>query len=79
MTRIRMVRTMAEYIERERTVELKPCPFCGERLILLERYKEYRHPNNECILAFIDSEYGEVFFNEKDTLAIEAWNRRADN
>lgn len=57
-------------------MELKPCPFCGERLILSERYKEYRHPNNECILAFIDSEYGEVFFNEKDTLAIEAWNRR---
>ena len=69
---------MAEYIERERTVELKPCPFCGERLILLERYKEYIHPNNGCILAFIDSEYGEVFFNEKDTLALEAWNRRAD-
>ena len=57
-------------------MELKPCPFCGERFILSERYKEYIHPNNECILAFIDSEYGELFFNEKDTLAIEAWNRR---
>ena len=39
-------------------------------------YADAMTPHNECILAFIDSEYGEVFFNEKDTLALEAWNRR---
>ena len=55
--------------------ELKPCPFCGEQLVR-DIDGNFEHPNNDCILSWLDSEFGAIFFanNEED---IAAWNRRA--
>lgn len=54
--------------------ELKPCPFCG---IELERKKLYwKHPDNDCFLAYADSEFENIVVCDDD---VEAWNRRAED
>ena len=58
--------------------ELKPCPFCGEQLLIEEKRSEYIHPNNDCFLAEADSEYGAVWFNIIQEY-VDKWNRRVDN
>lgn len=59
--------------------ELKTCPFCGAELCLKGNieYAEYRHPDNDCILADADSEYGPLWFDASDNKYIKKWNRRA--
>ena len=54
---------------------LKPRPFCGEQL---EKHKKgyWLHPENACILAEIDSEYGEIAIC---SYQIEKWNRRVND
>ena len=64
------------------SVELKPCPFCGE---MLERkhvrktknrkgYDYYQHPCNECILADVYDGYPLTVHSDE----IDDWNRRAE-
>ena len=65
-------------------MELKPCPFCGRKLLYIcgkhvNRYYNgeptfYQHPSvDDCILG----KYGKAIqVREKD---IKAWNRRTDN
>ena len=74
MTRIRMVRTMAEYIERERTVKLKPCPFCGgkDTGTLTTSYDGYWYA------VFCENCMAQTRKCRQEKDAIEAWNRRAD-
>ena len=60
--------------------KLKPCPFCGERLVTKVDCgcTEYVHPANKCILASADSEYGPLWVpNNKEY--IDRWNRRINN
>ena len=54
--------------------ELLPCPFCGEKLVQ-DKYGNWEHIANDCILSWVDSEYGKIFFGncEED---IRAWNTR---
>ena len=58
--------------------ELKPCPFCGEKLVVdgEGRNAIYKHPRNDCFLAVADTEYEEVWFYCNDNLCIKKWNRR---
>ncbi len=57
-------------------IDLKPCPFCGEKLeydghdYLGGRYK---HPANDCLLASVDDVCGYLIV-EGDRY--EKWNRR---
>ena len=58
--------------------ELKPCPFCGERSVHLD--KAYSYFNDTVIYC----ENCDIVFslddvNAKEEQLIEAWNRRADN
>lgn len=60
--------------------KLKPCPFCGAKLIkgvayenLSEPVEIYEHPLNNCILATNTDEF-EYIVPES---MIEKWNRRA--
>ena len=62
--------------------ELKPCPFCGVKLIKIKvpirGYKPetaYQHPGNSCVLAINTDEF-EYIVTEG---CIEAWNRRAED
>lgn len=63
--------------------KLKPCPFCGERLIkkteqLARGFAPityYEHPCNDCILATNTDEFTYIV-TEGMT---EVWNRRADD
>lgn len=59
------------------TENLKPCPFCGQKLEFDEHYGDWRHIDNGCFLSWIDSEYGAVFVLDSSD-EIEAWNRRAE-
>lgn len=54
--------------------ELLPCPFCGEKLVQ-DKFGNWEHIANDCILSWLDSEYGKIFFGnyEED---IRAWNTR---
>lgn len=62
------------------SVELKPCPFCGEMLerkhIRKTKYGNgcdyYRHPDNECILASADDALPLTVFD----INVDDWNRR---
>ena len=66
-------------------MELKPCPFCGVKLLCREeiwrhkitgitkKYPVYIHPKTGCVLDH--ARYH--FYN--DPSKIKAWNRRADN
>ena len=56
------------------SVELKPCPFCGE---MLEKkhvrktksrngYDYYQHPDNECILADVNDGFPLTVFDNND-------------
>ena len=59
--------------------ELKPCPFCGSDLIPIGKYFGklcYEHPDNDCILANVDSFLGGVIIHGDDQ---EKWNRRAED
>lgn len=62
--------------------ELKPCPFCGCRILLLEAYEvrkgwEAAIPCNNCPVVMTTITY------DTEEQAIEAvtkaWNRRAEN
>ena len=55
--------------------KLKPCPFCGQKLELDDN-GDWSHIDNGCILSWIDSEYGAIFFPDHPD-NIKAWNRRA--
>lgn len=57
---------------------LKPCPFCGCKMELVEKGTNmyYEHPDNNCFLAYADSEYGCVWINANDNKAIADWNER---
>lgn len=70
-------------------IELKPCPFCGNRAEIQEDHRwpragkfagkrvkafEVICPNWDCPIYHADNTY---FLSEKE--AAEAWNRRADN
>lgn len=57
--------------------ELKPCPFCGEKLGR-DKYGNHEHIANGCILSWVDSEYGKIFFRDVEE-DISAWNRRAED
>ena len=66
---------MAEYIDRERTVELKPCPFCGgkDTGTLTTSYDGYWYA------VFCENCMAQTRKCRQEKDAIEAWNRRADN
>ena len=49
--------------------ELKPCPFCGESLILVKGYWMHDMDNTDCFLCHI-------CFDEDDEKSIAQWNRR---
>lgn len=65
--------------------ELKPCPFCGAKLIGREeimRFKEewqvkkqmvYTHPHRGCVLDY------KRFYFQADPWKVDAWNRRVEN
>lgn len=64
-------------------MSLKPCPFCGAKLIckeevwrhpktnLTRKYPVYTHPQKGCVLDYQRFH----FYAQK----LEAWNRRANN
>lgn len=68
--------------------ELKPCPFCGSKKIIIEAFgfgdysakcsncgaQTARHRTNIDI-----NRWDIVSFDERAKEAIKAWNRRADN
>ena len=66
-------------------MELKPCPFCGVKLVgkeelwrhkttnITKKYVVHTHPRTGCILDL----HRFHFYN--DPKQIEAWNRRSDN
>lgn len=54
--------------------ELLPCPFCGEKLVQ-DKFGNWEHIANDCILSWLDSEYGKVFFGNCEEY-IRAWNTR---
>ena len=64
----------------EKMIELKPCPFCGDEVELLPtglrhwRYAIRHKTKDECVLEA----QSVVIPYEKD-VAIEMWNRRADD
>jgi hypothetical protein len=53
--------------------ELKPCPFCGERLKVVRSWAD--HPRNDCVLATCD-DGGPLSIAEDE---YRAWNRRAED
>jgi Lar family restriction alleviation protein len=63
--------------------ELKPCPFCGGRADLITHSfwneKKQAHTDKtysiKCFICLTES----YLFYETEQIAIEAWNRRADN
>lgn len=59
------------------TSDLKPCPFCGERLCLSEflstrSVKYFIHEPNGCLIQSTT-----VPVSERDSSRVENWNRRA--
>lgn len=54
--------------------KIKLCPFCGQKLEL-DDAGCWNHIENGCILCWIDSEYGTVYFSNHPVF-IKAWNRR---
>ena len=58
--------------------ELKPCPFCGGNLEYQSVMNYWLHPDNECILARVDSEWGAIGVPNLPEY-VNGWNRRADN
>ncbi len=59
------------------TDKLKPCPFCGEKLAK-DNCGNWEHINNDCILAWLDTTYGQIYFSDHEDFTKD-WNRRADN
>ena len=58
--------------------ELKPCPFCGERSVYLDKaYSYYSDTVIYCENCDIVFSLDDV--NATEEQLIEAWNRRADN
>lgn len=55
--------------------ELKPCPFCGQKLVF-DGIGYWNHPRNDCILAWLDRDYDAIFFEDNKENVAE-WNRRA--
>ena len=60
--------------------KLKPCPFCGAKLVKGIAYEDcaepveiYEHPPNDCILSMNTDEFEYIV----PVQMIEAWNRRA--
>ena len=47
----------------KKMAELLPCPFCGEKLVQ-DKYGNWEHIANDCILSWLDSEYGKIFFEK---------------
>jgi hypothetical protein len=58
--------------------ELKPCPFCGGNLEYKPAMDYWCHPDNECILACIDSEWGTIGVPNLPEY-VNAWNSRTGN
>lgn len=62
-------------------MELKPCPFCGETSIYIERVVAYTPTDHLCKVRCGNIPYCGTtqsgFYTEAE--AIKAWNRRADN
>ena len=64
------------------SVELKPCPFCGEKLDkkhvrktkLRYGFDYYQHPDNECVLADVADGFPITVFDND----VDDWNRRAE-
>ena len=54
--------------------ELKPCPFCGEKLVK-DNCGNWEHIANGCILSWLDSEYGKIFFQDHPDF-VKDWNTR---
>ena len=57
--------------------ELKPCPFCGDKVTIIRREKNFQtrieKTNGLCRCGFVFTIFSEINkFEEK-------WNRRADN
>lgn len=57
------------------TPELKPCPFCSEKLEV-DRFNIWTHPSNDCLLATIDE--GVFPLMICGSREIEKWNRRVN-
>ena len=55
-------------------VELLPCPFCGGNLVK-DGQGNWEHIANDCILSWLDSEYGKIYFRDCEE-DINAWNTR---
>ena len=53
-------------------MKLKPCPFCGEKAVVIENYGNYRAFEVFCGCG------GRVAYYETKKEAIKAWNRRAN-
>ena len=73
-------------------IELKPCPFCGgtkifvgsvAKIELMDKYDENYDLYNSQFQAVCDYNVGgcgaSSGVRESEDIAIEAWNRRADN
>ena len=61
--------------------ELKPCPFCGAKAILLTQSRLYILEQNRGRRAVFCSndDCGAVMYGRTDKEAIEWWNRRSNN
>ena len=61
--------------------ELKPCPFCGESSVHIEKHVAYTTTGYLYLVRCSNIPFCGIrqtgFFTEEE--AVEAWNRRADN